>query len=533
MKLKVNLSYLPKFKWNAEVSSWRHGRGEYSKNRQVAKLIDELQQTIREAFKEFIEAIMEDFEEKYQFIYRGIEGDRGNDEQWNKFLSCKKKIQFWCRVKTGIVRVREEIKDKELDDKILRDVKKSFDDHVRAIDEAIFESIINGIEKGVDERVKDRPKIYNFLGVEIPDDLREMLERGKRFVPFLAENEVEAKEKFTEAVLRYLIRYRKYVEGAPAIDKNDLGQWLHDALDDATVWNVNSCHTQFYRRVKSEARDAMRVIASRKRKRSECSGVDMGVVERKLMKLEDGVVIENDKNNGWSLMPCAVILEAEHKMMEEMGGVLVERDENSVIGVIDEEISKFECGLGGDQLRIINKFYLHRRIQKDDVKMPFLRLTLKIHKLSAGEKEEKRFSVFRYRPLQDSTFCSLVVYNRIMMEMVRELNNKLKSVEPKMKKLESKCGSEFASRMRKSDINIRDGVVLLSGDFSDAYSFCTFVDVSRAIVVIGRFVGLQESRVELMIELAWLILTNNYVSCSVEIFHLGTALPMGNSCSGE
>ena len=119
------------------------------------------------------------------------------------------------------------------------------------------------------------------------------------------------------------------------------------------------------------------------------------------------------------------------------------------------------------------------------------------------------------------------------MEMVRELNDKLKTMEPRIKDLESKSGTEFASRLRKMDIKIRDGVVLLSGDFSDAYSYCTFVDVSRAIVVVGRFVGLQESRVELMIELAWLILTNNYVSCAVDIFHLGTALPMGNSCSGK
>ena len=51
--------------------------------------------------------------------------------------------------------------------------------------------------------------------------------------------------------------------------------------------------------------------------------------------------------------------------------------------------------LSADQLAIMSKFYLNRRTQKDDVKMAFLRLTLKIHKLSEEEIAEKKFSIFR------------------------------------------------------------------------------------------------------------------------------------------
>ena len=181
----------------------------------------------------------------------------------------------------------------------------------------------------------------------------------------------------------------------------------------------------------------------------------------------------------------------------------------------------------------MNKYYLKRRLHLEDVQMPFLRLKLKVHKLSEVDQDSRNFVQFKYRPIQDSTFSVMVMYNRIMMEMARELNEKLRGKSKRLGKLESKSGIKFAERMRSLEMRSIDGLVLLSGDFSDAYTNIEFGDVGRAIVVVGNFVGLKQERMNLMIELAFLILNNNYVSCTDLSFHLGTSLPMGNSCSGR
>ena len=106
--LRVNFANFVKFKWNAKVSSWRHGIGvEYNKKNQVAKVVDELQETIRQALKNCLEAIFEDFDEKYQMVYRGAESDRDNEDQWDKFIDSKKKVQFWFVVEAGIERANK------------------------------------------------------------------------------------------------------------------------------------------------------------------------------------------------------------------------------------------------------------------------------------------------------------------------------------------------------------------------------------------------------------------------------------------
>ena len=503
----------------------------------IIKLIDELKCIIFKAVNNLKQSLNEDLEEKTKLVFRGTELDDKNDEVLREFIVSKLRVECLGDINTRIEVAKFENKGVEWVTILLEAFKVDWEEYVSRLEDEIFECILKGVEYGVEKRVEERPKVYNFLNEDIPVDLKMILERGKKFVPFLVENEFEAEAKFKEEVLNYLVRYRKYVEGGTEIVKNDYNQWLDDALDEAAVWKHEDYHTNFYKRVKLEARVALKTIMNRKRVRfdleEEKGRFNIQDAVKKLMELDDGVVVENDKNNGWSLMPCKAVFEAEKKMMEAMNGIEVEMNEDSIIEVIDDEIKRFECGLSGDQLLIINKFYLKRRIQKDEVKMPFLRLTLKVHKLTEEDKRLKKFSAFKFRPLQDSTFCSLVVYNRIMMEMTRELGDRLKSIEQKVSKLDSKSGGDFSERLRNTKLDGKTGVVLLSGDFTDAYSNINFEDVSRAIVVVGRFVGLQEDRLELMIELASLILKNNYVSCSEENYHLDTSLPMGNSCSGK
>ena len=395
MKLKLDFSYFIRFKWGAEVINWRHGIPVNPEQKVLFKVVDGLKSKMIKAVENLIQTIKEDFEENTKLVFRGTEPDEKNEVVLEKFLISKKMSELLKKVDVEIETAKLENEGVESSDEILKTIQLDWGEYVRKLDEEIMKVILTSIEVGVDKRVIEKPKLFNFLEEEIPKDLKNILERGKKFVPFIIEDEFEAEARFKDDVLDYLVRYRKYVEGGIVINKNNYSQWLDDALDEAAVWATENAHIDFYKRVKLEARDALNTIMNRKRARSMEENGRFNIMEavKKVMELEKGVVIENDKNNGWSLIPCKAINEAEQRMMGTMGGIEVNLSEEAVIEVIDEEIKKFECGLNGEQLSSLNKFYLKRRIQKDEVKMPFLRLTLKVHKLAEKEKNGKNFEI--------------------------------------------------------------------------------------------------------------------------------------------
>ena len=487
------------------------------------------------AVKYRIDAVKSDCNEVECLVFRGGDFDVRNDEVFKRLAKGLDRLEVFREIEDGINGLVDGGMESDRK-KVIGDlVRFEIQEYWKGFDEDVMAVILIGIDGGVTERVAERPKIYNFLEEEVlPEEIKDVLEMGKKFVPFVHENGWDVQERCKKSILEYLVRYRRYVEGGSEINSNELYKWIEGAIDEAVIWGTESCHTEFYKRVCRESKEVLRVAYNRKRGRSEDwrGGLSMNDIEKKMMEI-DGVIVENDKNHGWSLMPCEAMKIAEKEMMVTMGGVIVDRDVEVVVGDIDQRVMEFEGRLSSDQLDVLNRYSLRRRIQRGEVVMPFLRLKLKVHKISSKNMDEKVFGSFRYRPIQDSTFCSLSIYNRIMMEMARELGGKLKKVEPKMMKIDSKSGVEFAQRIRSLNINCERGLLLLSGDFSDAYSNCDLSDVNRAIVVIGRFVGLNEGRIRLMIELAWLILSNNYISCTEDIYLLGTVLPMGNSCSGD
>ena len=250
MKLKLSLTYMPRLTWSEAVYRARSGDGvEKSKRGQVTTIFDKLLKDLRDEFGTFVEAVEKDFKDEFKLVFRGNEADSSNEENFERFLESCKDNQVYKKVEKMVEKVSKELLDLNCSKEIIKHIKEDIKNHLQKLDEAVFDEIMKSIERGVEERVKNKPKLYNFLDVELPNEIKEMLEKGKKYVPFLTDDEFDAELKFNGSVLDYLKRYRKYVEGADPIDKDDFKKWIDDALDQATVWKNESRHTEFYKRV--------------------------------------------------------------------------------------------------------------------------------------------------------------------------------------------------------------------------------------------------------------------------------------------
>ena len=170
----------------------------------IIKLIDELKCIIFKAVNNLKQSLNEDLEEKTKLVFRGTELDDKNDEVLKEFIVSKLRVECLGDINTRIEVAKFENKGVEWVTILLEAFKVDWEEYVSRLEDEIFECILKGVEYGVEKR----PKVYNFLNEDIPVDLKMILERGKKFVPFLVENEFEAETKFKEEVLNYLVRYR-------------------------------------------------------------------------------------------------------------------------------------------------------------------------------------------------------------------------------------------------------------------------------------------------------------------------------------
>ena len=84
--------------------------------------------------------------------------------------------------------------------KVLDALRNDFEYYVESIDRTIVEAVFVGGENGLKKSVEVGPKIYNFLREQISEELKSVLERGKKFVSF------DAEIRFKKDLLNYLLK---------------------------------------------------------------------------------------------------------------------------------------------------------------------------------------------------------------------------------------------------------------------------------------------------------------------------------------
>ena len=279
---------------------------------------------------------------------------------------------------------------------VMREWKKQF---LEAVDEHLENKVAEAILHSSKIRCSIKSTVLNFAGVKVSDDVIEALNKGGNFVLHSTKvGEDEAREKFERELLTYVQGYRKYIENGAFIQECELNAWLSKAIASSEEY-----HREFY----AEMMKHSEVMISRRLcSRNELSGFGS------LTKL-NLIALDCDKNSGIAILRISDIIEAERKMVEELGGVKCsEISAAEVIENIGDEISKFEAGLNQDARKFLDTYYPSRRIDKAEAVLPFMKLKPKVHKMSEADLEQGIVSKLKYRPVIDSSRTIVHQYSK-------------------------------------------------------------------------------------------------------------------------
>ena len=536
MKLIIDVNCFPKFSWGQDLNRWRNGSRpgpcKYNASK-IRGVVDLFGKKLRERMLRICQILSNDLGGGEKISYSGCKKVAG--EQNSITMEQKMRDANVAKfVKDGLRIVKEnftEVGLSEIAEEIVNDIQKNVDQYIETWNSYIMKLIMRSIERRVEEKCKKEVQVMNFMDTEVPKELLAVLKHGRKVVPSFALDPRSTMTNLEEDILSYLNKYRRLVEGRRKIQRLTVKEWLEEAIDEAVGWEFQDSHSKFYMRVRDELKIVKKMVWGRINNEKCLTSVEE--VTKLVREVKGGVIVEADKNFGWCLMPCRVMEEAENRMVEgELGGVFVEETSVGVIRKIDANVVEFEENLEPSQLEVLNRFCIDRRIPVEDVVLPFLKLNLKLHKISKEDLRTRNFPIFKFRPVQDSVSSSFVKYSHLLMLMTRELNEKVKSRVPKLKELDSLSGVEFSRKVKTMEIPGVHYRLLVSGDFDSAYTNCTLKDALRAYVVLCKFIEAEDYQMKLLMKLAVMILEGNYVENVAGIYHLNSTLPMGCSSSG-
>ena len=128
---------------------------------------------------------------------------------------------------------------------------------------------------------------------------------------------------------------------------------------------------------------------------------------------------------------------AEIKMLTTLKGVKIDVEAQEVINIVETKIAMFEKSLNKHELDFLETVGVDRTFRPNKIKLPFLKLNAKVHKLNNFEIETKKVEKVSFRPVQDSSAFIMSQYATILMLLLRDLINAIKSKFNSIKNVDS------------------------------------------------------------------------------------------------
>ena len=392
---------------------------------------------------------------------------------------------------------------------------------LREMDNWIEEKVSKAVLKTSKARCEIKSTVYNFSSKTIDDKLLETLNLGGNYILHNDDmDEDEALTKLEKELFNYVISYRKYIQKMPQIDMYYLKDWLNEAINTSEVGE----HKEFY-----EALIDFRSVKVSRRRFSTEGNPDF----RKLDK-EGIAIIECDKNCGIAILDIKEVVEADERMVEELGGKKCEgQPESEVKMAINSAINNFENELSSTSNKYLNTYYPERRGDLKESVMPYLKLKAKVHKLNEHQLEKREVKKLKYRPVIDSSRTPIHHYSKALRNYIKDLTTRLEEKFFKEKTPLVKNGIQVSRFLSSLEDIKTEGTFMAIADLASAYSFIFVGNLKYALKFAARALGIPEWKDQLFQEMASLILENSYVETSGGIFKLGPCLPMGLGMSGE
>ena len=357
----------------------------------------------------------------------------------------------------------------------------------------------------------------------------QQIENGIKNVPTIKKDGNSVVKNSLGEILHNLKMFRKIKHRRPPINQWKLRYWLKIAIDNEGDGTEDE-YIAYYRYVRNNLGKAMKII------KWNC---DESHCDLKTEDINDSIEIPGvvfvlaDKNFGITLLPIESVVEAEKNMLEELKAHKIRYNSCEITQFVETKIRLFEKSLPLVARQYVDGMEINRFIRPREIKLPFLKLNAKIHKMNSSDILAKNATNIKFRPVQDSSSWVMKPYATLLMTLLRDLMNAIKARYNIIMKIDSVSGAKVSQEMRAVKFSEGQSKFFISSDMSSAYSNIYKTDVFKAIFVTTEVLEVSDWRRDLLIKLTELVLSSNFIESSVGVYQLGECLPMGSSASQD
>ena len=393
------------------------------------------------------------------------------------------------------------------------------------LDKEILKRVSEAVLKNSEERMNITETVYNFTGQEVSEEVLKGLRVGSNFVIHKTRGRNEATKKLNDEIFDYLKKYRSVIERKPNMQEDELIRWLEVAMEESKARN-EMMHHEFY---SSVLRMLAISIGVGKKINDKSSNIDFKELDQR------GIcIVEADKNVGICLVNIDDLLEADDKLVNELGGEYChEKDANAIKESIIDKIKIFEAENNPEERKFLCQFYGARNEEMEDSVLPFLKVRPKLHKLNHDQLKSLNPKLLKYRPVVDSSRTPLNPYAGMLTEYLRSLISRSEQKYMKENSVFVKNGHDLAKMIRRLDLEDKEGMYFAIADLSSAYTYVFLNNLKVAMRFLGDKLGIPDWKNKLFIKIAELVFNNSFLETTKGVYKLNTCLPMGMCCSGE
>ena len=370
--------------------------------------------------------------------------------------------------------------------------------------------------------------IYNFTDSLIDEDTQGLLSMGPKHIPSLPCGMEGSKSRIYLFSARFALWVRINFERNPTDAKIGQSVSLSEAVSLLQYLDSSAKpdYSTFYKGLLHE----MLVADSEWVGRSCGSGSPCN----SFAAPSGTVFIPADKGMGVALVYVHTLLEAEVKILESMHAVISPfEDACSILQFVNTKEAEFRASLSPPQIDFM-KPYKPFPINQQEV--PFLKLSAKVQKLTPEQIRNKDAHLLSFRPICDSTTYTLNPASLALFKLLCSFKHGLFNRFPSLKLILPLSGQHYVQELEELQCFPSGSLpyhIFFSADLKDAYTNCTLEHLKSCFLFLASVIDEPLWRQDLVVKLADLVLSNNFVEAGCRFYLTGSMLPIGSSCSGE
>ena len=402
--------------------------------------------------------------------------------------------------------------------------------YVQEIQNDVFKDRRNDDNKLCTEKSEAGPTIHNFTNYTIPDDIKKILSSWLSIVPHLRPDPEETKKRIEHDLKKSAINYfrstmKYYPCGASLTMKFDELMLLLSSRVPC-----GSPLAEYFYQLRDLYTESIGTFIT-KIKNISCNDE---MLDRRILRQipEDVIVSISDKNLGVCLLPLSWYVKQYSVQCVKGAFQKIEMSEEMCIAYMINEINIFRNVMTSEQQKIVKTVW--PKFPPPTPRVGVLKLVPKVHKLKIIAPEY--WVDLSSRPIRGGEQCPMnhpsLALCSLLQQMIKDVRAVFNEfiIENSYLSFPVLSGCDLFSKLLQG-VELEESqfstIMLVSADFSDAYTAAKKSRLMESIKVLGQILKYSEELIRLMIMLVDLVFSNIYFHTPFGLYLQTQGYPMG------